>query len=171
MLKNKQLFLRWWLFFSLLQVGIFIAIQNNIHKLIWEADFTYLSWVILIVFGYACNSCGAQSWKLCKQKLKVGEFKKVKRAIDRLWFISDMLMSIGLVGTLVGFVYMLGGFSQAEASDTQSIQVLLQTIGSAASTALYTTLTGLICSILLKIQCFTLSSHISKLKILDKNNV
>jgi flagellar motor component MotA len=51
-----------------------------------------------------------------------------------------------------------------DVSDVSTIQGLIKSLGTGMSTALYSTLTGLICSTLLKIQYFNLSQAVEKVK-------
>ena len=67
-----------------------------------------------------------------------------------------------MIGTVIGFIAMLGGFINLDIENIETIQDLITELGSGMSTALYTTLTGLISSVLLKIQCFNLSYSIDK---------
>ena len=68
-----------------------------------------------------------------------------------------------MIGTVVGFIMMLGGFFTVDFSDTATLQNLIKDLGSGMSGALYTTLTGLICSALLKVQYFNLNQGISRI--------
>ena len=70
------------------------------------------------------------------------------------WFTSDLCLTIGMMGTVIGFMMMLSGFATVDVSNTSSVQELIKSLGGGMSTALYSTLVGLICSALLKIQWF-----------------
>jgi len=48
--------------------------------------------------------------------------------------------------------------------DLSTVQGMIKGLGAGMSTALYTTLTGLVCSALLKIQYFNLSQAIDKVR-------
>ena len=80
------------------------------------------------------------------------------------WFTSDLCLSIGMMGTVIGFIMMLGGFANIDINDMATVQGLIKGLGVGMATALYTTLTGLICSALLKIQYFNLSQAIDKVR-------
>jgi biopolymer transport protein ExbB/TolQ len=67
-----------------------------------------------------------------------------------------------MVGTVVGFISMMSGFSTLDVGDMTTVQDMIKSLGAGMSTALYTTLVGLICSSLLKIQYFNLSQAIDK---------
>ncbi len=67
-----------------------------------------------------------------------------------------------MIGTVTGFIMMLGGFNEISFSDINASKELMRSLGGGMSTALYTTLTGLLCSVLLKIQYFNLSYEIER---------
>ena len=90
------------------------------------------------------------------------------------WFLSDILMRLGLIGTVIGFVLMLGSVYELKENDVEALQSLLGTMGSGMQVALYTTLTGLGSALLVGIQCQWLDrcadnlvSQVIKLGVMD----
>ena len=79
--------------------------------------------------------------------------EKVHRGHSNGWFFSDILMRLGLIGTVIGFVLMLSTVYELKDNDVQALQNLLGTMGSGMQVALYTTLTGLGGALLISIQC------------------
>ena len=73
----------------------------------------------------------------------------------------DILLKLGLTGTVIGFILMLLPIGQIQDFDPQILQKLLSTMSGGMAVALYTTLTGLVTSILLKFQYFILDSSLS----------
>ena len=67
-------------------------------------------------------------------------------------FVSDALLRLGLLGTVVGFILMLAPVARMDAFDPTSARTLLQDMSGGMAVALYTTLCGLVTSILLKLQ-------------------
>ena len=59
---------------------------------------------------------------------------------------------------------MLGGLANVNVSDVNTVQELVRQLGGGMSTALYTTLSGLICGTILKIQCFNASDGLKRLR-------
>ena len=58
-----------------------------------------------------------------------------------------------MVGTVTGFLYMLGtAFENIDITDATTLQDALASMAKGMSTALYTTLTGLIASLIIKVQ-------------------
>ncbi len=90
--------------------------------------------------------------------------EKIDHLIEVGWFASDLCLTIGMIGTVSGFIMMLSGFYTVDVSKVQTIQELIKQLGAGMSTALYTTLVGLICSALLKIQYFNLNQAIDRIR-------
>lgn len=76
----------------------------------------------------------------------------INRGHESGWFIADLMIRLGLLGTVVGFILMLGSLSSIENVDIHAIQQLLTNMSSGMQTALYTTFTGLSAGILLSFQ-------------------
>ena len=74
-----------------------------------------------------------------------------------------------MLGTIIGFVMMLSGFEKLDVSNQQTIQGLLSELGKSMATALYTTLVGLMCGQLLKMEAFIMSQQLNKLEPQIKN--
>ena len=79
------------------------------------------------------------------------------------YMIVDILLKLGLTGTVIGFILMLLPIGEIKDFDPQIIQQLLSKMSGGMAVALYTTLTGLITSILLKLQYFLLDSSLTRL--------
>jgi MotA/TolQ/ExbB proton channel family len=79
------------------------------------------------------------------------------------WFIADLLLSLGLLGTVIGFILMLGPISGLDAGDQSALKGALAAMSGGMAVALYTTLTGLIGGMLLKIQGFLLDGAVDEL--------
>ena len=108
--------------------------------------------------------CGYESWLLSKLANKeLDEIKNVDIRHETGWFASDVLLTMGLIGTVAGFILMLAGaFKGINISDVSSVQQALANMAVGMSTALYTTLTGLITSTLLKFQYFRLQQDLER---------
>lgn len=72
------------------------------------------------------------------------------------WFVSDLMIKLGLLGTIVGFVLMLGSVADVTDFDVSTMQKILKQMSFGMGTALYTTFAGLICSILTATQYYML---------------
>jgi len=77
---------------------------------------------------------------------------KLKSSHDYGWFFVDAMIKLGLLGTIVGFILMLGSVADTSNLDLNAMQKVMQQMSSGMGTALYTTLTGLTGSLLLAMQ-------------------
>ena len=72
--------------------------------------------------------------------------------VDNGFFISDILLKLGIVGTVIGFIIMLSSLSTIDEMNLSKMNNLLLSMSGGMKVALYTTLSGLIGSILLTFQ-------------------
>ena len=79
------------------------------------------------------------------------------------WFVSGVLVKLGLLGTVVGFIMMLGSVSGLENLDTSDIKALMQQMTEGMGVAMNTTLVGLVCSVLLGAQYLLLDRAADRL--------
>ena len=93
---------------------------------------------------------------MSKKKLTKEKFSTYNRKAENGWFISEMCLNLGMLGTIIGFVMMLSGFESLDISNPSTISTLLSNLGKSMATALYTTLVGIVCGCLLKIQYYIL---------------
>lgn len=78
-------------------------------------------------------------------------------------FLSDVLLKLGLLGTIVGFILMLMPMGEITDFDPSLMQRLLSSMSGGMAVALYTTLAGLITSTLLKVQYHLLDASAAEL--------
>ncbi len=78
--------------------------------------------------------------------------ERLKGAHELGWFAVDILLKLGLVGTIIGFILMLGSIANTASLDVNTMQKVLRQMSGGMGTALFTTLAGLIGSILLGLQ-------------------
>ena len=165
---KHTLFLKWWLFITMIVVGFIFAGSQGFVYTLWTEDSTKLSFLLLFIFLQMSAWCGYKTWTLSKFIDNREEDKHIVEKIEHLievgWFTSDLCLTIGMIGTVVGFIMMLSGFATVDPNDISTVQGLIKTLGIGMSTALYTTLMGLICSAGLKIQYFNLSQAIDKVR-------
>ena len=77
------------------------------------------------------------------------------------WFIAESCLVLGLIGTVTGFILMLGtAFTELDVTNITSVQNALIKMSLGMSTALYTTLAGLISSLIIKIQLVTIERQL-----------
>jgi MotA/TolQ/ExbB proton channel family len=78
-------------------------------------------------------------------------------------FASDALMKLGLLGTIIGFILMLAPIAGLDAADRASVKSSMGLMSDGMAVAMYTTLTGLVGSILLQTQYYMLDEATAKL--------
>ena len=142
-------FLRWWLLVCI--QGLFFATVGwfGAYQELWLQDQTKLSFVIL--FLWTVSTIAAGVWHYCVTAANVNYHIKIG------WFLSEAMLAVGMIGTVAGFLLMLGStFADINVSDTATLQRALSSMALGMSTALYTTLVGLICSLFLKSQLVNL---------------
>ena len=112
-----------------------------------------------------------------KELIEVFE-TKLKNPHNLGWFFSDIMIKLGLLGTIIGFVLMLGSVVNVTDFDVNTMQNVLKQMSSGMGTALYTTFAGLVCSILTAAQFHLLdqaadelintAKHLSQLHVLPR---
>ena len=78
-------------------------------------------------------------------------------------FASDALMKLGLLGTIVGFILMLAPVAGLDVADHASVKGSMGLMSDGMAVAMYTTLTGLIGSVLVQTQYYMLDGATAKL--------
>jgi hypothetical protein len=142
--------LRWWLIVCLSILAGGIAVYFNLHIKLYDGDQTKLSFLILLVFILTSGWVG---WCTKKSEIQI-------QNIDVGWFVAEACLALGMIGTVTGFLLMLSGaFANIDLANTATIQTALSNMALGMSTALYTTLVGLICSLTLKIQLVNIENE------------
>ena len=73
-------------------------------------------------------------------------------------FVSDTLMKLGLLGTIVGFIIMLAPIAGLDDADKVAMRSSMGLMSDGMAVAMYTTLAGLVGSILIRIQYYMLDA-------------
>ncbi len=68
------------------------------------------------------------------------------------FIVADMMLKLGLLGTVIGFIFMLGSLNDLNSIDITVMQSLLAEMSSGMKVALYTTLVGMLSGILLNLK-------------------
>ena len=184
--KPQYLLQRSIILLAVIAFGFYILYDLSILNLILESDRSKISILILLIYLvatlhwiYLARNLDAE----IKGEGKVLEFIKIadskptieiqgllKILEDELsnrhalgHMISDILLKLGLTGTVVGFILMLLPIGEMKDFDPEKIQPLLSSMSGGMAVALYTTLSGLVTSTILKFQYFLLDSSLSKL--------
>ena len=188
--KNNHLLLKACLMLSLVIFSSYLIIDLGILSLIIDSDRSKISLIILSIYVLACSHWFYISINLDKEiaslddkdkktlirsfidNAKQSESPSQKINLDLLedelsnkhalgYLAVDILLKLGLTGTVIGFILMLLPIGEIRDFDPQVLQQLLATMSGGMAVALYTTLTGLVTSMLLKFQYFVLDSDLS----------
>lgn len=135
-------FWKWWTVFG---SGIISMILGHwyfdLFVLLNSYDATKISFAIALL-AILFSVLGGVQWKT---------FSSQRQELH--WFVSDALLSLGMIGTLIGFLIVLGqAFSNIDPSNIESMTAAIGVLATGMSTALVTTLTGLSFSLWLKLQ-------------------
>ena len=142
--------LKWWLIFCLTLLGLCTCVYFNIHKELYAADVTRLSFLIISIFTCTSIWIGTKTYK-------VGIQQDYSQKSDVGWFVSESCLALGMVGTVTGFLIMLGtAFANVDVTNAATLQQALADMAVGMSTALWTTLVGLVCSLIIKVQLVNL---------------
>ena len=68
------------------------------------------------------------------------------------YVIADLMLKLGLLGTVIGFIFMLGSLVDLNSIDITVMQNLLAQMSGGMKVALFTTLTGMSCGVLLNMK-------------------
>ena len=166
-----KIWLRWWLLFVLIALGSTVLYLSEILYKINQADITRISFLIYAVFGYFSVRTGMDTYLTCKHTARWINSQEnrlenlVIKHIETGWFAANILLTLGMIGSVIGFIYMLTTcFVDIEPGNIESMRELLAEMSVGMGTALYTTAAGLICSLLLKLQLFNLDSEMQNKK-------
>ena len=135
-------FLRWWVIVAGMITGLGFLLVYDCINYINDSDVTKLSFVIFALFIHSTIQVGRSTY----------------HNIDRMdipRFMVGVMTKTGMLGTVIGFILMLSTcFSGVSFSNAQSMQGVITSMTSGMSTALITTATGLVCSLILQLQIF-----------------
>jgi hypothetical protein len=160
MKRDYAAYLKWVVIFSASLVGIYILYTYQMFTTIWNSDLTKLSFVIFTLYIWYTLWIGVHSCLLGIAHYRAaGAYGKyVDKSLEILrsgWFIANLMFTMGLLGTIIGFIYTMSvAFTGINAANPATIQHALTEISTGLGTALYTTATGIVCSSLLRLQLF-----------------
>lgn len=131
-----------WYVTTVLLLGLtYFSFEAGLIRLMWEADLSKLSFVILIVFinGYV------RLGRLLHRDSPITDDD-----LDPGYEACDQSMALGMLGTVIGFIAMTMTFTGVDINDIENIKQLFSIATHGMSTALLTTAAGLVSSILLR---------------------
>tara|TARA_Y100001970_G_scaffold121071_1_gene150174 strand:- start:64295 stop:64909 length:615 start_codon:yes stop_codon:yes gene_type:complete len=189
-LSSEYLLLKSSLFLGILIFFIYLLFDLGVLKLIIDSDRSKISIIILFIYFLASfhwfflcfvldkdisnfsknNSIDSSLYNIDQIKESKNREKLLSLLEDDLsnknalgYLIIDLLLKLGLTGTVIGFILMLLPIGDIKDFDPKVLQQLLAQMSGGMAVALYTTLTGLVTSLLLKFQYYLLDSSLSRL--------
>lgn len=125
-----------WLIFSVGLMLIAYAFFDVVAEVVAK-DGSGISVIILCLFG------------ICH--LAIPKAIDSQAIEEKLWFMAEVMVALGMIGTVTGFILMFGeAFANLDTSSPETISAVLTDMASGLGVALVTTLTGLIGSFTLK---------------------
>jgi len=158
--KSYRPFVFWCIYFISFSGASELARRYGLLDYIYNIDNTKISVLIASILVWKTLTCGKSIHDLCKIESLDKKLTKIKENADDGWLWSDLVTSLGMIGTVVGFIVMLSSFESVNFENTKSIQEMIKNLSYGMSTALSTTLVGLVASVLLKVQYFKLDELI-----------
>jgi len=155
--RTKLSLIRWWVIVCLQILTFGVSYYFDFFKHLWDSDQTKLSFVILGIWMITTMWIGF--WQAKFVRVHVAYLIKIG------WFLSETCMALGMIGTVAGFLLMLGSaFTGINVADTATLQTALSSMAVGMSTALYTTLVGLVCGLYIKSQLVNLEHLLDQKK-------
>lgn len=141
---------KWWFIFWSCTIGAVVAQRFDLFEKLWQVDATKLSFVIFGMFILVTGFIGV----MINSSRKKIDLDKTSLNLPTCWFATEAMNALGMIGTVAGFIIMLSTAFQTtlDPNDINSIRQLITATAIGLSTAATTTLVGLICSTLTKLQ-------------------
>lgn len=121
-----------WSILSYMALGY--ALLTGFATKLWLFDFTGIGFGLIVAYI------------ICTVAMNLLEYDDY----NFMWYISNKMTTIGMIGTVIGFIVAMQGWWSLDFSNTAALQSALADIGAGVSVALYTTLVGLITQFLLQ---------------------
>jgi hypothetical protein len=125
----------------------YFSFEAGLLEDLWDGDKSKISFLILSLGVYFFGKLGLAAYLWDKPDSR---WKFSHKWLDEGFEAAQSVMTLGMMGTIIGFIMMLGSFASVDVSDATSIQQLFASSTEGMSTALYTTLTGLGTHLLLR---------------------
>lgn len=187
-MRDYLLFYRW---LAVNGVGFTILWVFHINGMvmpIFLGDSSYIVYLIAALFLYGMVLCGFRVWKTSRElnhvkrggKGKLKAFAEKSRQADResvkeafeiklfarisvVKYISTSLVTLGLLGTVIGFIMVLTNIRPNAVGDAAQVSKLVAALTNGMGVALYTTLVGAITNLWLNANYSMLRTGVANL--------
>jgi hypothetical protein len=177
--ETPDCFSRWVAECGLLAFALWLCWRADYLYELNKSDPTGITQIMVMLWLVGLVWCGLRSWQMdreidrCSQSKALGWAAqyldgraKVTNDTDRAalidvlseraqgahetaWWLNGLLLKLGLLGTVVGFIIMTLNVSASTSFDASQAQIILKAMTRGMGVALYTTLIGLIGNIVL----------------------
>lgn len=148
-------FILWWVSVLLVSTFVFWAYYFGLINTIWVSDTTKITSIIAVLFTITNLVLGWLAYKASDPFFVSTRRPLLEKITDYCWFISEQIMALGMLGTVIGLIHMLeGNVIGSNLNDMSNVQKMLGSMWSAMGLALYTNAVGLLFSIILKMQVY-----------------
>jgi flagellar motor component MotA len=147
MVRAKPFYI-WWITNLLVATGIFWAWNKGIVTEIWHDDVTMITSGIALMYVITTLLIGYIAY--------TKDF--TNKIVDACWFLSEQMLALGMLGTVIGFIYLLtSGITTASVTDPASLASLLANMSVGLGIALYTNATGIVSSLVTKLLLYAVT--------------
>jgi flagellar motor component MotA len=140
-MKSIKPFYIWWITNLIVASGVFWAWHSGIIAKIWHDDVTMITSGLAVLYLVTTIMIGYIAY--------TKDF--TNKIVDACWFLSEQMLALGMLGTVIGFIYLLtSGITSASVTDPTSLAALLANMSVGLGIALYTNATGILSSLITK---------------------
>lgn len=170
-MTEQRLFVQWSALFLMIGYGLYLAWDLGALSQLLGGDPSQISSLILLITLLMSAHAGRCAWQVAQWQTQHEQGRtdalpnnaQLKDFTDNGWFAVDVMIRLGLIGTVAGFILMLSTVEDLGEADLGSIQRLLVSMGTGMRVALHTTLAGLSAGLLLALQYQLIDHHIRRL--------
>lgn len=147
-MSSVKPFYIWWVTNLFVVSGLFWSWYHGIVSKIWHDDVTMITSMLVLLYFVTSGIIGYIAYtKNFTHKL-----------VDTAWFLSEQMLALGMLGTVIGFIYLLtSGVTSASVTDPASLATLLGNMSVGLGIALYTNATGIISSLVTKLLLYAVT--------------
>lgn len=140
-MKSVKPFYIWWVTNLAVSSGVFWTWHVGIISKIWYDDVTMITTALAILYIITTAMIGYVAY--------MKDF--THKLVDTCWFLSEQMLALGMLGTVIGFIYLLSsGITSASVTDPTSLATLLANMSVGLGIALYTNAVGILASLISK---------------------
>tara|TARA_Y100000593_G_scaffold35861_1_gene70008 strand:- start:7288 stop:7746 length:459 start_codon:yes stop_codon:yes gene_type:complete len=149
-------FVKWFLLNSVLFTAIYFAEQKDAFSVMIKNDASHLTIVIMALYVGLTLLIGHLSFHADVAREKDKKVLRKKSEIG--WFCAEHFFSLGLLGTIIGLCIA----TQGSLSGSSEVSQIVAGLKHGLNTAFYTTICGIVFSLLLQIQLMMLKSELEE---------